>query len=140
VGVTLFPQYQLQQQFEAQRQAQKAAVESGVTPPVELPRPLRRGVAAKGTTVYLAVRGNSEVWICRDEKAMDELQAASSAGNEDAINQLVKAQRVLMGPKNMRAVVVDPGISTYRVRVLDGKWQNREGLIAAEFVHDREVP
>lgn len=94
-------------------------------------KPIRRG-----TSAYVEVEGENEVWVSVDEKAFDELNAFSSARNEDAISQMMEQGRVLVCAKRTKVSVVDPGFFSTTIRIMEGKHSGSTGIVPNEFLHN----
>jgi len=95
-------------------------------------RPIRRGSQA-----YLEVKGENVVWVSIDKKAMSELNAFSSAKNEEGISQMMQVGRVLVCSKGTKVSVIDPGFLSTTIRIMEGKHAGMTGIIANEFLHSQ---
>lgn len=101
-------------------------------------KPIRRGSAA-----YIEVDGENDVWVSINEKALDELNSFSAARNEDAITQMMQQGRVLVCAKGTKVSVVDPGVFSTTIRIMEGKHSGLTGIIPNEFLHnsaEQEAP
>ncbi len=91
----------------------------------------------RGDLATLAIDGESTVWVTIDEKSQDELSAFSRAKNEQAIEQMIQSGRLLVCAKNTTVSVLEPGILTTKVRVMDGKHEGKTGYLPSEWVHKK---
>jgi len=95
----------------------------------------RSGIPSRGEAGYIEVEGENSVWVSIDEKSLEELNAFSRANNEGAIRQMIQAGRVLVCIKGTKVAVVDPGIFSTTVRIMEGQHSGRTGIVPNEFLH-----
>ncbi len=93
------------------------------------------GSIERGGTGYIEVEGENEVWVSVNETAQSELNAFSSARNEDAISQMMQQGRVLVCSKGTKVSIVDPGFFSTTIRIMDGKHSGMTGIVPNEFLH-----
>ena|SRR3990167_4333807 len=96
------------------------------TPPAE--RRVGRGEQGK------LVNGVAQVLISRDDTALKALQKAGAAKDQVGYTALILSGQVFSVPANTKVLVLNPGVFTSEVRVLEGPQVGKSGLVAAEFV------
>lgn len=74
------------------------------------------------------------VAVAVDEEAFDAFTKAAVANDEIGIGQLITSGRIFTVPQNTRVLVLDPGVLSTTVRILDGAHQSKSGIVAAEYV------
>jgi len=90
-----------------------------------------------GDSAILRVDGETTVWVTIDEKSQKELSSFSSAKNEKAIEQMMQAGRVLVCFKDTEVSILEPGIMTMKIRIMDGKHEGKSGYLPSEWVHKK---
>lgn len=78
--------------------------------------------------------GGDTAFVAADDAAFDELTKAASAGDQVGIRELVRGGRVFLVPQNTRILVIENGVFSVRIRVLDGLQKDKAGWVPAEFV------
>ena len=73
-------------------------------------------------------------FLADNEQALEELMRVCRNNDTDGLGRMFLGGRAFAVEDGTKATVLEPGIMSYRVRVLDGPCAGREGLIATEFV------
>jgi len=78
--------------------------------------------------------GGATVLVAVDDAAFDDLNRAASANDDAGIRELVRAGRVFLTPQYTAIRVLENGVFSVRVRILDGTQKDKAGWVPAEFV------
>lgn len=89
------------------------------------------GVGSEGK---LYMKDASSVFLAVDQKAYEELTKAVVAGDRDTARRLLEAGRVIEVPNHTRVRVLARAFFQARVKILEGSYVGREGLVASELV------
>jgi hypothetical protein len=87
-----------------------------------------------GDTAIIAIPNSNEVWVSVDMETRGRLDKLIAAKDTDGVAQLLAAGRVLMMPARTRVRILDPGIFTTEVRILNGPHAGRSGFISTDWV------
>lgn len=91
-------------------------------------------VAAKATSPYYVVRGFSYAWS--DSEAGSELHDHVTADNSQAIDRMLAEGRAMLLRPGTRLSMVDVGLMSHTVRVVDGQHAGRRCIVAAESIEN----
>ena len=102
----------------------------------ESPRPIAPGAStlARGREAVLSSGGGSAIAVAVDAEAMDLLTRSATAGDRAGYQSVFLAGRAFAVDQNTKVLVLDPGILTTEVRIMDGSFAGRSGLVPAEWV------
>lgn len=78
--------------------------------------------------------GGPTVLVAIDDAAFDDLNKAAGAGDDTGVRELVRAGRVFLAPQHTAIRVLENGLVSVRVRILDGAQKDKAGWVPAEFV------
>jgi len=87
----------------------------------------------RGDSAYLD-NGGDKVWVAVNESALKELNVFLGAKNKDAILQMMIQGRILVCAHRTKVAIVDPGILSTTISLLDGKHAGRKGVVPNEFL------
>ena len=87
-----------------------------------------------GSTAYLDIDGEPEVWLARSKDGHDILVKASITKDSYRIGQLIAGNAIYLVPRGTRVLVIDEGFGVREVRVLSGQHVGETGWISYEFV------
>lgn len=90
-----------------------------------------------GQTGVLRSAGDPKVLIARSGTAFDELTAYLSAGNMEGVNRLLRSEKAFAVEAGTRAAVFDRAYNRRSVRILDGNFAGRSGVIHKDWIHPR---
>ncbi len=94
-----------------------------------------RSVGTGGIAVLRYDSGDvNDVFVAVTEDARDRFVQLASAHDREGAAQMVLAGKLFIVPVGTRCRVIDPGVFTYEVRILDGAHQGQSGFVDAEFV------
>jgi hypothetical protein len=93
--------------------------------------PAKRLPLAGGLAV---ISCNPGTYVCADEKAQKELYSFINAKNNNAIASLILSGRVFVCDNGTKVTVLESGVFTCRIRVMEGNHIGREGILASEFL------
>lgn len=88
-----------------------------------------------GEAGVIYIPGLDDVAVAIDPKTYDEWIKASVAKDQVGITNLLLSERVLIMPARTKVLVLGPGVLSTEVRILDGPYAGRSGIIGAEWVH-----
>jgi hypothetical protein len=91
----------------------------------------------RGELGVLKVDEQAFVWVAIDERSQDELNAMCSARNEAGVRQMIALGRVMVCQWGTTVTVVAPGFFTTTVRMMDGPYTGRTGIVPSEWVRKR---
>jgi hypothetical protein len=77
---------------------------------------------------------NGAIPVGINKDALDQLEKAQMAQDEQGQVQLVASARILLVPSGTKARLLDLGFFRYEVRILEGRHQGRKGWVPREFV------
>lgn len=90
----------------------------------------------RGEIGRIAVPGEEYVWVGTSEKAYSQLNSFASKNNREAIIQLIRNGGVMACPAGTRITVLDPGIFTYEILIMEGQCKGRTGIVASEWIQE----
>ena len=70
-----------------------------------------------------------------DEEANRELNRICNAKNEPALLQMYLQGRAWDVQRGTKAILIEGGIMTVEVRILDGPHAGKQGILPVEFIH-----
>lgn len=79
--------------------------------------------------------GESDVFAGASQPALDRLTQLAIAGDREGIAQMTLAGQVLLIKRGTHARLIDPGILSHEVRVLEGEYAGRSAFIPCEYLH-----
>ena len=94
-------------------------------------RPFRTG------SIGVLRSGGGYVLAGTSEAALDRLTQLCNAKDSYGLAQMMLAGQALGIKDGTRARLIDPGIITHEVRVLEGEYRGRSAFISAEFLVSR---
>jgi hypothetical protein len=121
-----------EREAEAKRREEERAKTGGTTGGTGAPN---KGTPNSGEQGYIEVDDVDTVWVSIDEQAAKELNRFSAAKNAAAIMQMIQQGRVLVCEKRTRVSVVDAGIFSTTVRIMEGPHSGKTGIVPNEFLH-----
>ena len=89
---------------------------------------------AVAAEVRVFLPGRDSVPIAVDEKALNDLVQALSAGSAD-LTPMVESRRVFVVPNNTRTRILERGSTSIKIRVLEGQHIMAEGLVSERWIH-----
>ena len=87
-----------------------------------------------GSEARLYSEGSAPFWVAVDEEAFDELISAVVAKDNYGIMELTLAGRVFIVQNNTKVLVIEPGFTKTKVRILEGENAGMAGWVPYEFV------
>jgi hypothetical protein len=87
-----------------------------------------------GARSVLRTPGNKAMLVAIDEQSRDRAIQLQRADDRRGLGELVLAGRIFRVESGAKAIVIDPGILTTEIRLLDGPHAGKAGLIDAEFI------
>jgi hypothetical protein len=91
-------------------------------------------VPNKGESGYIEMGSQDTVWVAINEEAQRELVSFSRAQNEAAVKQMMQQGRVLVCARRTKVSIVDPGIMSTTIRIMEGEHAGRTGIVPNEWV------
>ena len=76
------------------------------------------------------------MWVGTSEKAYSQLNSFASKNNREAIIQLILNGEIMACPAGTRITVLDPGIFTYEILIMEGLCKGRTGIVASEWIQE----
>ena len=77
---------------------------------------------------------NGAIPVGINTDALDQLEKAQMAQDEQGQVQLVASAMILLVPSGTKARLLDAGFFTHEIRILEGRHQGRKGWVRREFV------
>ncbi len=100
-------------------------------------RTARRGsnpsIPSVGAILRLSATGGA-IPVGINEDALDQLEKAQMAQDEQGQVQLVASARILLVPGGTKVRLLELGLFRYEVRILEGRHKGRKGWVPREFV------
>lgn len=94
----------------------------------------RRSPVFAGDEGVLAVKDGGSVPVAATKAALDQLSKLSHAKDKQGIAALMLTGNVWSVPSGTRCHVIDHGLLTYEVRLLDGARAGTACFVASDFV------
>jgi hypothetical protein len=89
---------------------------------------------SRGDRVRIVTSNKSGTFMAVDEAANDQLIKVCNAKDSTGLAELMLQGRAWSVDEGTSALVVDPGVFTTEVRLLDGPQAGRSGLLPSEFI------
>lgn len=112
------------------RDPEPAEVADGV--PKEQPPAVAESPFKPGDEVRVKLRARNV--LLADEDAADELAKYQSANNVVGVRQMLKQNKVAPIPEGTRATVLGASPAGVRVKITEGGWRDREGVLPADVL------
>ena len=88
-----------------------------------------------GETGYLYNDQIDQVAVAFSEDAMDKRMKAAVANDKQGYLELLDAGDMALVPANTAVRLIDNGMTTVKVRLLEGAYKNRAGWVTIEALH-----
>ncbi len=88
-----------------------------------------------GDLAALHMDSGDEVIVASTSHVLDRLYTLAHAKDHAGFDAMIGSGLAWSLPSGTSCLVIDPGLTTYEVRILEGKYSGRSGFVPREFVH-----
>ena len=89
----------------------------------------------QGQNGYLHISDGQAISVMRTKQGLDDYTKAAVNKDTMGMAQMIYDGEGFLAPDGTKVLVIDSGLGTRQVRILDGKFVGQSGWVPMEFVH-----
>lgn len=89
----------------------------------------------QGQNGYLHISDGQSISVVRTKQGLDDYTKAAVNNDTLGMAQMIYDGEGFLAPDDTKVLVIDSGLGTREVRILDGKFIGQSGWVPMEFVH-----